>query len=254
MPVKNCAAAPARTSCNKMRLLITRPIEDVEPLARALEQQGHETVIEALMTIVDVPAPDLELDGVQALLITSANGIRAFARAHAERGLPVCAVGDASAWAARDLGFERVSSAGGDVETLAAMVGKDLDAAGGGLVHVAGSHRAGDLAGMLAVAGFETRRVVLYEAKAAELIGPKTADALKRGKLDGVLLFSPRTADLFCRLVADAGLVEPCRAVTACCLSAAVADVAAAVAWAGIVVAETPDSQALLDAVEKAVW
>jgi len=235
-----------------MRLLITRPIEDAEPLARALEQKGHETVIEALMTIVDAQAPDLELDGVQALLITSANGIRAFARAHPERGLPVCAVGDASARAARELGFQHVSSAGGDVKTLAGMVEKNLDPAGGGLVHVAGSHRAGDLAGMLAAAGFETKRVVLYEAKAAESIGPNAAGVLKGGKLDGVLLFSPRTAALFCRLVADAGLAEACRAITACCLSAAVADEATALPWAGVVVAESPDSQALLDAVEKA--
>ncbi|MBL6959262.1 MAG: uroporphyrinogen-III synthase [Rhodospirillales bacterium] len=235
-----------------MRFLITRPDEDAEPLARALEQRGHETIIEALMTIVDVPALDMELDGVQALLITSANGIRAFARAHAERSLPVCAVGDASARAARDLGFEHVSSAAGDVETLAAMVVKDLDTSGGELLHIAGSHRAGDLAGMLAQAGFGSRRVVLYEARAEETIGPKAAAALKSGMLNGVLLFSPRTAALFCRLATDAGLAEQCRTVTACCLSTAVADEAALLPWAGIVVAETPDSQALLDAVEKA--
>ena len=72
-----------------MRLLITRPAEDAEPLARALAQAGHETIIEALMTIVDVTAPDMDMDGAQALLITSANGIRAFARAPAERALPV---------------------------------------------------------------------------------------------------------------------------------------------------------------------
>jgi len=233
-----------------MRLLITRPQEDARPLARALEQNGHETVIEALMTIVDVAAPDLNLNGVQALLITSANGIRAFARAYTERDIRVCAVGDASAQAARDLSFAQVSSAGGDVEILAAMVKGDLDPSGGALVHIAGSHRAGDLAGMLIEAGFVTRRAVLYEAQAQKTIGPKAADALKSISLDGVTLFSPRTAALFCRLVTDGGLVEQCRPVTACCLSAAVADAAAALPWAGIVVAETPDSQALLDAVE----
>ena len=252
MRARNCAAAPARASLNNMRLLITRPIEDAKPLARALEERGHEAVTEALMTITDVAAPDLDLDGVQALLITSANGIRAFARAHLGRGLPVCAVGDASARAALDLGFDQVSSAAGDVESLTAMIEKDLDVSGGALLHVAGSHRAGDLAGMLTLAGFEMCRVVLYEAKAAETLGTKTADALKGGNLDGVLLFSPRTAALFCRLVTDGGLVELCSPVIACCLSAAVADEAAALPWAGIVVAETPDAQALLDTVEKA--
>ena len=100
--------------------------------------------------------------------------------------------------------------------------------------------------------GFEARGVVLYEARAAEVIGPHAAEALNSGTLDGVLLFSPRTAALFCRLVRDAGLVEQCRPVTACCLSAAVANAAAALPWAGIMVAETPDSPALLDAVDRA--
>jgi uroporphyrinogen-III synthase len=234
-----------------MRLLITRPAEDAEPLARALAQAGHETIIEALMTIVDVTAPDMDMDGAQALLITSANGIRAFARAHAERALPVCAVGDASARAARELGFEHVRSASGDIRTLAALVEKDFDAAGGALLHIAGTHLAGDLAGILTAAGFEMRRAVLYEARAAQVIGAKTAHALKSGSLDGVLLFSPRTADIFCRVVTDAGLTERCRRLIACCLSAAVADKAGALPWAGVVVAEAPDSQALLEVLDR---
>ena len=101
-------------------------------------------------------------------------------------------------------------------------------------------------------AGFEMRRVVLYEAYASETLGPKTAAALQSGALDGVLLFSPRTAELFCRLVTDAGLGENCRQVTAWGLSAAVAEKASALSWADIKVAATPDSQALLDAIETA--
>ncbi|NQV82263.1 MAG: uroporphyrinogen-III synthase [Rhodospirillales bacterium] len=235
-----------------MRLLITRPTEDAAPLVRALEECGHEAIVEALMTIHDVAAPDLnrDLDGAQALLITSANGIRAFARAHSGRLIPVCAVGDASARVARELGFHQVHSAGGDVETLAAMVEKKFKPSGGALVHIAGTHLAGDLGGKLTQAGFEVRRVVLYEARASNAIGPKTTAALKSGSLDGVLLFSPRTAELFYRLVTDAGLEEHCRQLTACCLSAAVAEKASALAWASVVVASTPDQQALLKAIE----
>ncbi len=235
-----------------MRLLITRPAEDAEPLARALARRGHETIIESVMTIIDVAAPDMDLDRVQALLITSANGIRAFARANPERGLPVCAVGDASARAARELGFDDVHGAGGDIGTLAAMVKKDFDASAGALLHIAGSHRAGDLAGKMTAAGFEMRRAVLYEARAAQDLGAKTALALNRGSLDGVLLFSPRTADFFCRLVLGAGLAGRCRPLTACCLSAAVAEKAGGLPWDGVVVAASPDQQALLDALDAA--
>jgi len=67
-----------------------------------------------------------------------------------------------------------------------------------------------------------------------------------------VLLYSPRTAALFGQLVADAGLADRCQAVTAFCLSAAVADKAQGLPWAGTVVAETPDQAALLRAIEAA--
>jgi len=235
-----------------MRFLITRPAEDAAALAAELSLRGHETIIEPVMSIVDVPAPSLSLDGVQALLITSANGIRAFARAWPGCSLTVLAVGDASGRAARDLGFGDVRIAGGDVETLAEMVIKDLDPASGALLHIAGTHRAGDLSDMLVSVGFAVRRQVLYEARASDTLGPESAAALENGALDAVLLYSPRTAVLFCRLVADAGLADRCQDVTAFCLSSAVADKAAGLPWAGTVVAETPDQAALLRAIETA--
>lgn len=231
-----------------MRLLITRPREDAEPLAALLGERGIETILEPLMSIVDSDTPDPDLSGVQALLITSANGIRAFARRVAERGIAVCAVGDASARAAGDLGFADVASASGDVEALAAMVKADRDPGAGALLHVAGTDVAGDLSGLLETAGFEVRRAVLYEARAAGALSAETRDALEAGTLDGVLLFSPRTAALFAELVTDAGVSETCREMNAYCLSPAVAEKAQSVAWRDVVVATEPSQEALLRA------
>lgn len=231
-----------------MRLLITRPREDAEPLAALLGERGIETALEPLMSIVDADTPDPDLSGVQALLITSANGIRAFARRVAERGIAVCAVGDASARAAGDLGFADVASASGDVEALAAMVKTDRDPNAGALLHVAGTHVAGDLSGLLEAAGFEVRRAVLYEARAAGALSGETRDALEAGTLDGVLLFSPRTGALFAELVTDAGLSETCREMNAYCLSPAVAEKAQSLPWRDVVVATEPSQEALLRA------
>lgn len=231
-----------------MRLLITRSIEDAGPLAAALRRRGHEAVLGPLMSITDVDVPDLDLDGVQALLITSANGIRAFARHHSRRDIAVFAVGDASARTAADLGFTGVSSAAGDVDALAALVGDELDPDAGALVHIAGSHVAGDLSRLLEAAGFDVQRRVLYRATAAEKLSPLTVDELTSGTLDGVLLFSPRTAGLFVKLAAAAGAEEACRSLVAYCLSQAVADNAKALAFLRVMVASEPSQRSLLDA------
>jgi uroporphyrinogen-III synthase len=231
-----------------MRVLVTRSIEDAEPLAAALKDRGIEAVLEPLMSITDVDAPDQVPDGVQALLITSANGIRAFARWNSRRDIAVYAVGDASARAAADLRFARVRSAAGDVDALAALVRDELDPGRGALLHIAGSHIAGDLSGLLEAAGFDAQRQVLYQATAVEKLSPVTVDELTSKTLDGVLLFSPRTAELFVKLAAAAGLEEACRPLVAYCLSQAVADNAKALPWRRVEVAFEPNQRSLLDA------
>ncbi len=230
-----------------MRVLITRPEEDARPLAERLAARGIETLVEPLLIIVPVAGAELDLDGVQALLVTSANGARALARASARRDLPVYAVGEASGARARALGFAAVRSAGGDVEALADKVIAELDPGAGTLVHVAGSALAGDLAGRLGGAGFEARRTVLYEARTVATLSPDCLAALEGGSLDAVLLFSPRTAASFVRLAGQAAVAHCCREVAALCLSEAVAGAAAKLDWRRLEVASEPTAESLLD-------
>jgi len=230
-----------------VRVLITRPEEDARGLARRLGERGVESLIEPLLAIAPAPAARLDLEGVQAVLVTSANGARALARATRRRDLAVYAVGEASAARAAELGFAAVKSAGGDVEALATLVIAELDPGAGALLHVAGSAVAGDLAGRLGAAGFEARRAVLYEARPVAALSPACVAALEGGSLDAVLFFSPRTATTFARLVGQAAVAERCRELEALCLSEAVARAAAALSWRRLRVARRPTAESLLD-------
>ena len=99
----------------RLRLLVTRPVEDAGPLVAVLNGLGMAATAEPLLDIVFHPGAALDLAGVQAILMTSANGVRAFAARTPERTLPVLAVGDASAGAARALGFTSVAGAAGEI-------------------------------------------------------------------------------------------------------------------------------------------
>lgn len=240
-----------------MKALVTRPAEDAAPLARALAERGIEAVLAPMLSIV--PAEDAArlladaLIGAQAVLFTSANGARCFAAASTRRELPVFAVGDASAAAARLAGFRTVMSAGGDVADLAALVAARLAPQQGALVHVAGSDVAGDLAGTLGKAGFTLRRAVVYEAREARALAPEAAAALAQGEAALALFFSPRTAACFARLAAAAGVAPRCRALTAVALSPAVAAALAALPWRRVAVAEAPTQNSLLAALDAAL-
>ena len=237
-----------------MRVLVTRPEADAAPLVEALRARDHEALIQPLLKIEPVASPPrLDLEDMQALLFTSANGVRAFAELSPLRSLPVLTVGDASGAAARAAGFTQVESAGGDVDDLVQLGVSRLDPKAGALLHAAGGSLAGDLKGALEAAGFAVRRVVLYNAQPAEALSGEVRAALAGGRLDAVLFFSPRTAETFVRLVERHGLTAACAGCKAVCLSAAVAARLDAIPWGGLAVAERPERSALLDRLDQVV-
>lgn len=233
-----------------MRALVTRPREDSDGVAAELAARGLDVVIEPLLDIAAIPGATVELDGIQGILATSANGIRALARVSPERALPVWAVGDASARVARGLGYARVESAGGDVDTLADLVQSRCGPEHGALLHVAATVTAGDLSGRLGRAGFTIRRAVLYEAVTATRVSDALARTLRDATVDVALFFSPRSAATFATLVAEAGLGDATARIRAYALSAAVARKLAALPWAAVRVAAAPTLAALLAALD----
>jgi len=233
----------------KLRALVTRPRHEAATLAALLAERGIDAVIEPMIDIVNRTTSLPDCSGVRAILCTSANGVRALARASGERGVPVFAVGDATARAALAAGFDRVESAGGDVEDLARLMTTRLRPAEGRLLHVAGSEVAGDLAGRLGAAGFVVDRAVLYEARAATTLTPETAELIERGEIDLALFFSPRSATIFARLAAPiaAGLI----AATAISISTAADAALGDLPFRERLIAAAPTQAALLARVDE---
>jgi uroporphyrinogen-III synthase len=217
------------------RVAITRAAPENAHTAARLQKRGAIPLLSPLLDIEHVSF-DADLRQVQALLFTSSNGVHAFARQSHARAAPVLAVGDATAAAARSLGFADVRSADGDVAALALLAKSTLDPRAGKLVHVAGARVAGDLAGALAAAGFEIERRTGYEAKAVTRLPVDFADPL-----DIVLFHSARAAQIFVDLGAPKS-----ETMTAACLSAAVALAAQKTVWARVTVAPAPREDALL--------
>jgi uroporphyrinogen-III synthase len=233
-----------------LHVLVTRPRPDAVALAAELERRGHSVLQQPLLEIeIDANIP-LDLDGAQALLFTSANGVRAFVARSGRRDLPVYAVGDATAGEARAQEFGAVESAGGAVEDLAALVRGKAEPEGGALLHVSGSAVAGDLSGLLTSDGFAVRREQLYTARTVTRIDAAVRAALSAGTLDAVLFFSPRSATAFANLVQAAEIGDACENLTAVCLSDAVAAALAPNSWRTVTVAARPNQESLIASLE----
>lgn len=229
-----------------MRLLVTRPLDDALETAARLKALGHEAVIAPLLDIRFHSGGEIALDGVQAILATSANGIRALIGRTARRDVAVFAVGQQSAEEARAAGFTDVRSAqGGSVALAAATVGW-TDPSKGALLHISGNDVAGDLAGALEAAGFTVRRETLYEAVMRSTLPDDVAEALRAGSIDAVLMFSARSAEAFVSGVRAAGLEAMCANLLAIAISPAAVVPLASLRFREVRTPSRPNQDALL--------
>ncbi|MGE3147688.1 MAG: uroporphyrinogen-III synthase [Pseudorhodoplanes sp.] len=232
---------------------MTRPEPDATRMAAALRARGHEVLVAPLLSIAFLPA-DFEPGPWRAVLITSANAVRALATApQRERlfPLPVFTVGQRTAEAARALGFEDVRSADGDAAMLSRLVQDQLARGGPPILYLAGEDRARDLAGELTALGLPVRLAVIYRAEMARGFPEPARAALAAGGLDGVLHLSRRSAEAYLRCAAAAGVTDHALVPAHYCLSDQVAGALIEAGAVRIHVARQPEESALLDLVER---
>jgi uroporphyrinogen-III synthase len=244
---------PQAATLTEMRALVTRPRDPAQGLAAQLAQRGIGAIIAPLFEIHFRDAVSLDLADAQAVLCTSANGVRALVRISPERRLPLFAVGEATAAQARAEGFSAVVAADGNVDDLARLAAARLRPQDGRLVHAAGSEVAGDLAAALRRRGFDIARETLYEARPAGALDPAALHALRAGSVDFALFFSPRTAAIFARLAAAAAVAECCGTIAALSISAAADASLGRLPWRERRVAARPTEAALLEALDQVV-
>lgn len=218
-----------------MRVLVTRPEPDAHREADALIARGYEPVLAPLLEIEFLKDVPLDLNGAQAVVITSRNALRALAD-HPQRdevtALPLFAVGEATAWAGRQFGFREVTIGPGTGAGLPPIIQREVHPEKGPLIHIGAEKVAFDLKAALAEDGFELRRFVLYRSHPVETLPDEVVSALESGAVTRVLLLSPRTARTFARLAQSQGLVTQAKGLVCYCLSKAIAEAVAPLGFA----------------------
>lgn len=223
-------------------LLLTRPEEDSAPLAADARTNGFDVAIAPLLDIV--PLPPLPFTPADALLLTSARAAHLAARAWgaAVLGLPVYAVGPASARAAEAEGFRLAATGESDASAILARAAADGHRL---ILHPCGE----DQAPRVIPPGLIIETRPLYVARPRPLPAP-VLDALRQGRFLATLLFSPRTARLFREEILGAGIEPLDLGIVAISQAAARA---AGPGWGRLVIASAPRSDALLAAATR-LW
>lgn len=232
-----------------MRVLVTRPASDAAGLAARLGALDMTAVIDPLLEVELKPIAAEHFVGAGAIVVTSGNAVRALAASpilQSLRELPVFAVGARTGQMVRDAGFATVLQGPGTARGLAEMIAKISRRRDGHVVYLAGEQLAYDLAPVLRSHGYNVLQITAYRTVAAKSLRPETRSGLADGRIDAVLLLSPRTAAVFRDLVVSAGLGEAASRIVHACLSAPVAAALAPLSPQKVIIPERPAIEDLL--------
>jgi uroporphyrinogen-III synthase len=243
-----------------MAVLVTRPHPDDETTAASLRARGFDVLRAPMLRFEPVAVHEDMNARYSAVIVTSANalrGIEPHLKGHRMLELPLFAVGEQTAAAARRAGFTHVVSANGDAANMrdlvfASLRAKELKKAST-LLYLAGAEIARDLASELEESGFRVVTQTTYRMIAVKSLPRETCDAFAANQVEAVLHYSQRSARAFLDAARAAGVEISALAIPQCCISAAVASVVRDAGATQVVVAATPDENALFEALERAL-
>ena len=206
------------------RLLVLRPQPGADETVERARELGLDAVAIPLFEIEPVEWEAPEPGGFDGLLLTSANAVRIGGdQLSALRGLKAYAVGEATAMAARDAGFDIAATGDSGVDRLLGSIEPDLK-----LLHLCGADRREP-----AHAKQSITAITVYRAT------PVEAPNLSAAEGSVALIHSPRAARRFAELVGQRETIA----------IAAISDTAADAAgsgWRTVESAEQPTDEALL--------
>lgn len=229
------------------KLWLTRPAHDSAELAASLGAHGIAAHIAPVMHITPI-ALSITLSTLpDALLMSSRHAAHALAQLPPEaRALPVFCVGGATAAAAQAAGFTHTIAGESDMLALLPRLTAQLRP-GSKVLYLAGEETRVDAVTLLNAQQIKTEKMITYKADAETVLDSITCESIKNGTLNGVVFFSPRSAQIANELVRAHGLSEYAPNISAYCLSLAVAEAAGALPWRHLRTCHSPTQAAMVD-------
>lgn len=229
-------------------VIVTRAEPGLSETCARLTDMGYQALPSPALELIACPDEPLDLAGVTDLIFTSANGIRFFCQRSEERQQTAWCVGPSTARAAREAGFGDVRASSGNSVDLCNFILAHEAPPTGPILHVANAAAAGDVLRRLGDQGLEARFSALYETKPTAQMH-KTAQSLLENRQAAILLIhSAKGAAAFRAQAAGLNLSD----LTIVAISKAAATPLMGCGARAVVIADAPNEDALIRALETA--
>ena len=184
-----------------MHILLTRPLEDCSEMILRFKSLGNQVSHLPLLRVEKVDYQnDIFLD-YKGIIFTSANAIRFLNLKKIEKKILCFCVGDATEKKARDVGFQNIITANGNVLNLKELILQNFDKKSGKLIYVSGENISINLDIELMNEGYFIKRIVNYKAIQNEKFDSKFVKNLKLNIPDIVYVYSQNSALSFLNFI-----------------------------------------------------
>ena len=177
-----------------MHILLTRPLEDCSEMIIKFKSLGHQISHLPLLSVDKVDYEKINFSDFKGIIFTSANAVKFLDLKSIDKNLLCFCVGSATEKKARNVGFQNVIAAEGNVSNLKELVLQNFDKKKGRLIYVSGETISVDLDQQLLKEGYDLERIVNYKTTHNQKFDKRFVEELKLKIPDMVYVYSQNSA------------------------------------------------------------
>ena len=184
-----------------MHILLTRPLEDCSEMIVKFQSLGHQVSNIPLLKIDKVNYDWVNFSDFKAIVFTSANAVKYLDIKNINKNCLCFCVGNATEKKARNVGFQNVIAAEGNVENLKELILQNHDSKDKQLLYVSGETISVDLDQKLLNEGYKIKRVINYRVNHNEIFDENFVRELSINMPDIVYIYSQNSASSFLNFI-----------------------------------------------------
>ena len=229
-----------------MHILLTRSLEDSYEIILKFQRLGHKVSHMPVINIKKIDYEHLKFSDFKGIIFTSSNAIKCLDVSSIDKNINCFCVGSITERKARNVGFQNVYSADGNVNNLKELILQNFSQKDGKLLYVSGEIISVSLDKDLISEGYSLQRLVNYSADPIEELNQKFIDELKSSMPDIVYVYSQNSAKNFLKLIKKYQLVDYWMDTNLMCIGEKTSSMLNAIKWKKIFLFNPGEEEFLL--------
>ena len=184
-----------------MHILLTRPLDDSKELILKFSSLKHKVSHLPLLNIKKKETKEIDFDQYKGIIFTSANALKNLDTTKIGKNIVCFCVGLATEKKAKELGFQNIFCAEGNVNNLKELILQNFDPKIGSLLYVSGEIVSYNLDRNLIEENYAVDRIINYTATPNENLDDNFLKEIKSSVPEIVYIYSENSAKTFYAII-----------------------------------------------------